>query len=147
MDRDLEEIAGEERKIWNKLKEDMERKIEALNAGSSRKDVLNTAGNAGPSSRPGGDMETDTPASSEDLVPLELKMETTSEPRQTAPTSYPSTSSVPQESVDGLKAEIQRLRERCAEMENALRAIRDDSRSMEDIVKTLLDRANSMLQD
>ena len=141
----LEEIAGEERKIWNKLKEDMERKIEALNAGSSRKDVLNTAGNAGPSSRPGGDMETDTLASSEDLVP-ELKMETTNEPRQTPRTSYPSAPPAPQESVDDLKAEIQRLRERCAEVENALRAIRDDSRSMEDIVKMLLDRADSMLQ-
>lgn len=142
----LEELAGEERKNWNKLKEDMERKIEALNAGrGAENEVVTSAEDTAPISRLRDDMETDTPDSSTDFVP-ELKMELTSEPRQNAPTSYPSDPSVPQESVGDLKAEIRRLQERCAEVENALRAIRADSRSVEDIVKTILERADSTLQ-
>ena len=144
----LEEMAAEERKNWNKLKEDMERKIESLNTRCcTGTDVMIPVEDSAPVSR-GDDMETDTPTSSEELVP-ELKMELTTEPtepRRSAPTSHPSGQPAPQESVEDLKAEIRRLRERCAEVENALRAIRDDSRSMEDIVKALLERADSTLQ-
>jgi hypothetical protein len=142
----LEELAGEERKNWNKLKEEMERKIEALNAGrGAGNEVVTSAEDTAPIPRLRDDMETDTPDSSTEFVP-ELKMELTSEPRQNAPTSYPSDPPVPQESVGDLKAEIRRLQERCAEVENALRAIRADSRSVEDIVKTILERADSTLQ-
>jgi len=144
----LEEMAAEERKNWTKLKEDMERKIEVLNTGrSGGTEAVNPSEDSAPVSR-GDDMETDTPASSEELVP-ELKMELTSdpsEPRRSAPTSHPSSQSAPQESIEDLKAEIRCLRHRCAEVENALRVIRDDSRSMEIIVKTLLERADSTLQ-
>ena len=140
----LEEMAGEERKSWNKLKEEMERKIEVLNAErKSGAEVVIPAEDSAPSSR-GDDMETDTSASSEEFVP-ELKMELTSEPSD-APTSHPSSQPAQQEPVQELKVEIRRLQERCTEVENALRAIRDNSRSMEDIVKTLLERADSTLQ-
>ena len=142
----LEELAGEERKHWNGLKEEMERKIEALNAGRSGvNEDMNSAEDAAPISHLRDDMETDTADSSEEFVP-ELKTEVTSEPLRNAPTLFPSYPPAPQESVEDLKAEIRRLRERCAEVENALRAIRDDSRSMEDILKKLLERADSTLQ-
>lgn len=141
----LEEIGKEERRNWKELKEDMERTIAALKAGgSSEREGMRLTQNAPPVSRP-DDMDTDTPASSEGFVP-EMKMELTIDPRPTVSTSGPSGPTVQQESVGDLKAEIHRLRERCAEVENALRAIRDDSRSMEDIVKTLLERADATLQ-
>ena len=142
----LEELAGEERKNWNKLKADMERKMEALNAGRGGvNEARKPAEDAAPISHLGDNMETDTPDSSEDFVP-ELKMEVTSEPGRNASTSSSSGPVEPQESVEDLKAEILRLRERCAEVESALKVIRDGSRSMEDIVKTLLERADSTLQ-
>jgi chromosome segregation ATPase len=142
----LEEIAGEERKSWKKQKEDMERKIEALKARSREtQGSLDPAEDSGPSSRPGEEKETDTPASSEGVVPV-LKMELSNEPRQAMPISYPSGPSEAQESAEDLKTEIRRLRERCTEVEDALRTIRDDSRSMEDIIKTLLERADSTLR-
>merc|ERR1712098_792814 len=74
----LEEVAGEERKGWNKLKFEMEQKIEALSGGSSRMDL--------------------TPSGSEQLVnnvasptsdiddQTQLKSEATSDSR---PTSHP----------------------------------------------------------
>jgi uncharacterized protein YlxW (UPF0749 family) len=140
----LEEIAGEERKNWCKLREDMERTIAVLKAGSSgEREGMRRAENV-TLHRP-EDMDTDTPASSEGFVP-EMKMELTSELQPTAPISDTPATSAPQESVEDLKAEIHRLQERCADVENALRAIRDDSRSMEDIVRTLLERADSTLQ-
>lgn len=140
----LEEMGKEERKNWKELKEEMERTIAALKTGSgSEGEGMQRTENLPPVSRP-DDMDTDTPASSEVFVP-EMKMEFTSGPRPAVPIPDHTGPAVQQESVEDLKAEIHRLRERCAEVENALRAIRDDSRSMEDIVKTLLERADSTL--
>lgn len=142
----LEEMAGEERKSWKKEKEDMERKIEALKARSRETHGgVDPAEDSGSSSRHGEDMETDTPASSEKVVPL-LKMELTNEPQQAVSISHPSGPPEREESVEDLRVEIRRLRERCAEVEGALRAFRDNSRSMEDIIKTLLERADSTLR-
>ena len=142
----LEEIAGEERKNWKKEKEDMKRKIEALKAKSEEaQGGLDSAEDSGSSSRPGEDMETDSPASSEKVVPV-LKMELANEPQQAVPISHPTGPPEPEESMEDLRAETRRLRERCAEVEGTLRAFRDKSRSMEDIIKTLLERADSTLR-
>jgi len=141
----LEVIAGEERKNWSKLREDMERTIKALMAGSSGKpEGTRPTETVPPVSRP-DDMDTDIPIPPEALMP-DMKMELTSDHPPATLTLDSSGTSVPQESVEDLKAEIHRLRERCADVESVLRAIRDDSRSMEGIVKTLLQRADSTLQ-
>jgi hypothetical protein len=141
----LEEIGREERRNWKELKEDMERTIAALKAGSSGEGQgMRPIENVRAVSRV-DKLDTDTPASSEGNVP-DMKMVLTSDARTSVPVPVPDVPSVQQESVDDLKAEIHRLREQCANVENALRAIRDDSRSMEGIVKTLLDRADLTLQ-
>jgi len=135
----LEEVAGEERKGWNKLKFEMEQKIEALSGGSSRMDL--------------------TPSGSEQLVnnvasptsdiddQTQLKSEATSDSR---PTSHPKV--VQRDSHQGLEEEIQRLRNRCAEVESALQAVREESSNMEGIVealglagKSILERADRTL--
>jgi len=135
----LEEVAGEERKGWNKLKFEMEQKIEALSGGSSRMDL--------------------TPSGSEQLLnnvasptsdiddQTQLKSEATSDSR---PTSHPKV--VQRDSHQGLEEEIQRLRNRCAEVESALQAVREESRNMEGIVealglagKSILERADRTL--
>ena len=139
----LEEMASEERKAWNKLKEDMERRIEALSTGKAKIDGASGAISSDYtfSRRVTDDMDTDTPASSVD----DLKVELLNETRIPGATSHPL--DTPQESAEDLKEEIQRLRERCREFEDALRAIRNDGRFMEGHVKVLLERANSALTD
>ncbi|KAG4440219.1 hypothetical protein IFR05_004298 [Cadophora sp. M221] len=135
----LEEVAGEERKGWNKMKLEMEQKIEALSGESSRMDIT-------PSAFPRLVDDVDTSASSID-VQNELKMEHTSDSR---PTSHPKL--VQRDSNAELEEEIRRLRSRCAEFESALRAVREESRSMEGIVealglagKSILERADRTL--
>lgn len=143
----LEEMAAEERKSWNKLKDDMERRIEALSGGRIGKDSPRAATSTSDvisARRIADDMDTDTPASSVDLS-TDLKMEPLSEGLLLAPRSHPFIAQ--QESTEDLREEIRRLRERCTDVENSLRAIRDDSRSMEGIVKSLQERADSALKD
>ena len=141
----LEEIAGEERKTWCKLREDMERTIATLKAGSSgEKEGMTGTDNVPLISRSDG-MDMDIPATAEVSV-SEMKTEPTANPRPIASSSTTSDPSVQQESVEDLKAEIHRLQERCQHVESALQSIRDDSRSMEDTVKHLLERADSALQ-
>jgi hypothetical protein len=141
----LEEIAGEERKTWNKLKGEMEERIEALSSAKSSKDgAVVTISEITPVRRILDDMDTDTPASSVDST-ADMKLEAMNEVFRAVPTSFPA--STQQESADDLKEEIRRLRARCAEVENALRTMRDDSRSMEGLVKALLERADSTLVD
>jgi len=76
----------------------------------------------------------DTSASSIE-GPSDLKSEPTSESRSVGPTSNPS--KPPQDSTKALKEEITRLRNRCTEVENALRSVREKSRSVEGIVEAL----------
>jgi len=127
----LEVIAGEERKTWNKIKEEMERKIEALSAGRSRREYQTGTRSADDlTSLPVvEDTDMDTPTSSIDLT-TEVKAEPTSEP------SHPA--AMPQESAEDLKAEIRKLRAHCAEVEGALQNIRD-------MGKALVERAESTL--
>lgn len=143
----LEEIAAEERKSWNTLKEDMERRIETLSSGKSGKDNIRGTTYASafnPSRRVVDDIDTDTPASSIDFS-AEFKIEPMNEALSGAPTSHPVTES--QESTESLQKEIRQLRQRCAEVEDTLRTIRDDSRSIEGLVKALQERADSTLKD
>ncbi|CZR54393.1 uncharacterized protein PAC_04277 [Phialocephala subalpina] len=123
----LEEMAGEERRAWGKLKAEMEQRIESLTAGSNLRDGTHSSGVPIPIIRPLDDVA--TPPSSNEGQGLEV------EPAiRSRPTSYPIQS---QESHIELKEEIRRLRSRCAEAEDALRAVRDESRSMEGIVEAL----------
>jgi hypothetical protein len=72
---------------------------------------------------------------------MDLKIEPTAD---TVPTSYPK--EFLQESNEGLKEEIRRLRSRCAEVESALRVVRDDSRKMEGIIEALGLAGKSILE-
>jgi chromosome segregation ATPase len=129
----LEEMAGEERKSWNKLKAEMEKRIEELSTVNKGKEqpipsqLLQHAID-----------DIDTPASSVEAT-TDVKIEPLSE---TGPTSYPVGS---QESINDLKEEIRQLRRRCAEFESVLRAIRDDSHSMEGLIAALGQARTSIL--
>jgi len=138
----LEELAAEERKSWGKMRAEMEQTIEALRAGASASDIAVRTAAILPVAHVIDDV--DTPASS---APSDLKIESTADTR---PTSHPQES--PQVANEELKEEIRRLRSRCAEVESALRAVRDDSRNMEGIVealglagKSILERADRAL--
>ena len=134
----LEEVAGEERKGWKKLKLEMEQKIEALGGASSRMDLTPSGS--------GQLVNVTTPTSDIDDQ-TQLKSESTSDSR---PTSQPKL--VQRDSHQALEGEIQRLRNRCAEVESALQAVREESRNMEGIVealglagKSILERADRTL--
>jgi hypothetical protein len=137
----LEEMAGEERKSWNKLKTEMEHRIESLSARSSRMD--GTMSTADATLLPQLVDGVDTPASSIE-GPSDLKIEPTSESRSVGPTSDPS--KPPQDSTKHLKEEITRLRNRCTEVEDALRSVREESRSVEGIVEALGLAGRSILE-
>lgn len=123
----LEKLAGEERKNWNKLKAEMEQRIDDLSLGSNRPDGLIPLD----SNSSGAHIIDDTLVLASSVGDgSELKIEPTTES-----TAY---SKGPQEDVNGdLKEEIRRLRTRCAEVEDTLRTVRDESRNMEGIVEAL----------
>ncbi|KAE8451281.1 hypothetical protein EG329_004446 [Mollisiaceae sp. DMI_Dod_QoI] len=124
----LEEMAGEERRAWAKLKAEMEQRIEALTSGSNQMGGTNSSPVPIPLHRTFDDAA--TPPS-----PVRGQSSLKAEPAiESQPTPYPAQ---PQEPDVELKEEIRRLRNRCAEVEEALRAVRDDSRSMEGIVEAL----------
>jgi chromosome segregation ATPase len=130
----LEEKTEEERKNWNKLKTEMEQRIKVLSSGSSKKDEI--SGMIDSSVLQIGEATT-PPSSAEirEVVVDEVVMTTSAEPQSIAPTSLaPATM---QDSTDELKQEIERLQKRCAEVENALRTVRDDSRSMDSTIRAL----------
>jgi predicted RNase H-like nuclease (RuvC/YqgF family) len=156
----LEERTQVERKSWGILKAEMEKKIEVLNRSGQ-------TGEGGPSNEaqnpPIAD-GTETPASPPEPSPI-LKMEPMSEPSSSAENQpannipAPETAAPPpppasnQDSAEELHEEIQRLRHRCIEMEDTLRTVREESRSMEGIVealglagKKITDKANSALE-
>ena len=134
----LEELAAEERKTWSKMKAEMEQTIEALRAGASPSDdALRTAANI---PVPHIIADVNTPASS-----VEAQNDFKIEPLpDTGPTSHPK--EILLESNDELKEEIRRLRSRCAEVEYALRAVKDDSRKMEGIIEALGLAGRSILE-
>lgn len=140
----LEEMADEERKAWAQLKTEMEQRIESLMARTHQKDGTNSShiSHAGYRELPVDDIN--TPPSS-----IEGQSSLKAEPAiDMASISYST-----QEPDIELKEEIRHLRNRCAEAEDALRTIRDDSRNMEDIVealglagKSIMERADRTLE-
>ena len=127
----LEEMAAEERNSWTTLREDMERQINSLSGGRNREDGtrgINSASAINPYRRLIDDIDIDKPTSSVDIL-TEAEIEPTNEAISTAPPSLRIT--VLPESVEDLKDEILRLRQRCVEVEDVLRIIRDDSHCME----------------
>lgn len=132
----LEEMAGEERRAWGKLKAEMEQRIEALTAGSNLGDGTNSSIVPIPTNRHLDDLA--TPPSSNEGQGLEAESAI-----GFRPTSYPVQR---QDSELELKDEIRRLRNRCAEAEDALRTVRDESRSMEGIVEALEKAGKSIIE-
>ncbi|KAJ8065605.1 hypothetical protein OCU04_006281 [Sclerotinia nivalis] len=131
----LEEKTREERKNWNKMKLAMERRIEELSA-----EIKTHTQDSSTTSRMPEGIGRNTPSFSEDN-----KYE-----GSTGITSIEPTSSrqlgAKDDRVDVLRAEIERLRKRCEEVEAALRAVRQQSRLMESIVEALSRTGRGILQ-
>ncbi|TVY35120.1 hypothetical protein LSUB1_G006514 [Lachnellula subtilissima] len=149
----LEARTGEERKSWNTLKAEMEKKMEALNRSGSKEIVESS--NHTPNFLMADVM--DIPAALPEPPPG-LKIEPMSEPSSSQIENQASNEVPPplvspnQESAEELSTEIRRLQRRCIEMEDALRTVREESHSMEGIVralsragKTITDKANRAL--
>ncbi|KAA8568440.1 hypothetical protein EYC84_007472 [Monilinia fructicola] len=128
----LEEKTGEERKKWNKLKLEMEQRIEELSAGM--KPYTQDSSNI--PFIPEG-LERDTASTSEDQ-----NNEGSIGTRVTEPTGDAQLGA----HDDILKAEVERLRKRCEEMDAALRTIKQESRSMESIVAALSKAGKNIIQ-
>lgn len=140
----LEELRADETRAWNRIKEEMEKKIAALSAEGGG----NSSGESAPTET------TETRQTTRDTEEMDmgtgeyppkslagLKIERTDQPPLNENT--PHSSETPQESVESLRSEIRRLRERCTQAEKALRQIRDDSRSIEELVKAIQSRADA----
>ncbi|TGO76334.1 hypothetical protein BELL_0161g00070 [Botrytis elliptica] len=130
----LEEKTGEERKNWNKLRLEMEQRIEQLSTGmkAHTEDV-----------------------GAKSLVPecIEKNMPSSSEYNDEGSTGMASTESTSDgqlrakdDQANLLKAEIERLQKRCEEVEAALKAVRQESRSMESIMEVLSRAGKGILQ-
>ncbi|KAF4624252.1 hypothetical protein G7Y89_g13921 [Cudoniella acicularis] len=152
----LEEMAAQERKSWDILKAEMEKRIEGLRTGS----------------RQGNDSERNSAASvpistegdaEKPIISLDKSHSLKQEAAGTVAagagdmrelTAYLTKTTNQQHIIiENLEGEVDRLRGRCAEMENALRAVREDSRSMAGYVdslglagKAILERANKTLE-
>jgi len=140
----LEELRADETRAWNRIKEEMEKKIAALSAEGGG----NISGESAPTET------TETRQTTRDTEEMDmgtgeyppkslagLKIERTDQPPLNENT--PHSSETPQESVESLRSEIRRLRERCTQAEKALRQIRDDSHSIEELVKAIQSRADA----
>ncbi|KAG9228221.1 hypothetical protein BJ875DRAFT_257166 [Amylocarpus encephaloides] len=145
----LEMMAAEERKTWNKLKKELEDKVEALKVSSGKKDASGSTGANTPNSSVSHD---DVGPSIASDAMNSLKIESIA-----ASTDSPTSGATVKQSADvyrvkALEEEVRRLRRRCIEMEKALHAVRDDSRSTEGLIvalglagKSILDRATKAL--
>lgn len=136
----LEELAGQERESWRKLKTEMEQRIAHLSNDINEMDGTIPA----ESNSPGTDMNANTASS------VETRSELRTKPILRSIT-HPS--GALQDLNNKLKEEIRRLRLRCAEVEDILRIVRDESRNMEGIVEALglarrsiLERADEALE-
>jgi predicted nucleic acid-binding Zn-ribbon protein len=130
----LEEKTGEERKNWNKLKLEMEQRIAELSAGinTHTKDPMAAASS---SPTEGGPIPNTT--SSNDKMDIDAP---------SAMTTANTHDKTQDERADHLKAEIERLRKRCEEVEGALRAVREESRSMANMIEALSKAGKGILR-
>ncbi|TGO45910.1 hypothetical protein BCON_0356g00050 [Botryotinia convoluta] len=130
----LEEKTGEERKNWNKLRLEMEQRIEQLSAGMK----IHTE-DFGATSLIPECVEKNAPSSSE------YNDEGSTGMASTEPTSDGQLRAK-DDQANLLKAEIERLQKRCEEVEAALKAVRQESRSMESIMEALSRAGKDILQ-
>jgi len=154
----LEERTAEERRSWNKLKTEMEQKIEELMTQKTAQDMATSTPQISESSgtrsigREALIWNSDssfqriitdivTPASSAPEGRGDIKIEPTSDAQ---PSSKP-TDLQPDANKD-LKQEIQRLRDRCEEVENVLQTVREESRNMEGLIAALGRAGKSILE-
>ena len=119
----LEEMAAEERKEWNKLKAELEARIEAL---AVEKNLLVTSS---PGQGKGALEENPSSIDQAQGVPND---ESAIEPK---PPTHPKDLDV--EHDRALLEEVQHLRRRCTEMEHTLRVIRKKGEKMERMVEAL----------
>jgi len=147
----LEKITGEERRAWNRLKADMDKSFDRLEGERLVPDTISdsmvhpkVSGGMAAGQVVVEDIDTAMPLPSTDPPP-ELKIESPIEARPPDSTLYQP--EVRQESVEGLRNEICRLKARCSEIEGVLKAVFEDGRSVEGLIKSLLGRTSSTLAD
>lgn len=131
----LEEKTGEERRSWTKLKNELEQRIEELSSRAN-----NTAEASVSVPQVTDEMRT-SPSTMEAME--DLKVEEITRRQSIEPISP---SALHKDHVDHLREEVERLRKRCEEVEGALQAVRDDSRSMENIVEALSKAGKGIIQ-
>ena len=143
----LEELRADETRAWNRIKEEMERKIVALSAEgreSSSGDGEIISAEIAHTTRVTEEMDMGTGKSPADSAgPLKVERADQSPLDE----QIPHTLETSQESVESLKSEIRHLRERCTQAEKALREIQDESRSMEELAKSIRSRADLAVSD
>lgn len=120
-------MAGEEKKRWNELKAEMQARMESLSSGTAQMDEPSSLAITVPIAVEG----ILTPVSS-----AEAESRFKIESRRDLTSMLDHTLAEPDDN-DRLRGEVRRLRIRCAEVEDALRAIRSDTRSMGGIVEAL----------
>lgn len=136
----LEELRADEQRTWNRLKVEMERKIAALstesNVDTSARDLVDIT-NEG--------QDTDEMDMGTAELPADARGTLKIERTEQLPLDGEAcrASKLPLETVESLKREIRFLRERCSQAEKALQDIRDDSRSMEELARTIQSRADT----
>lgn len=141
----LEELRADETRAWNRMREEMERKIAALTtAGSEENSGPETASTDVTRATITDEMDMGTAHLPSHAI-AGLKIERTE--RHTLDEQTPHTSESPPETIESLKMEIRLLRERCAQAEKALKEIRDDSRSMEELARAIQSRADAAAAD
>lgn len=149
----LEQMAMEERKTWEKLKAEMEVSIAALSHGPSKPND-GTPPLAGHSASPAADEDNMEIDAAHTKSTPEIKTNLLNPTKSQIPPSSAPTKDVDDVLTNALRAEIKRLRIRCAEVELTLKLVREESRSVHEIVRALgvaqqsiIDRADGALAD
>lgn len=145
----LERLANEERKTWNTLRVEMEQRIVLLGQNNlTGASIVASEPIFSPVSAIRGDEMDISPPSPTSIErrPPDVKLEPASpnEPRSMGFLS--TTASVPQDTTEDFQAEIRKLKSRCAEVEETLRAVREESRSVQGIVRALGMAGKSILE-
>lgn len=145
----LERLAVEERKTWNTLRVEMEQRIVLLGQSNmTGGSILANNSISSPALGITGDEMDIFPSSPTSIEkrPPDVKVEPAS-PNELRSVAVPSTTIfVSHDTTKELQAEIRRLKSRCAEVESTLRAVREESRSVEGIVRALGMAGKSILE-
>lgn len=124
----LEMLAAEERRLWNQLKREMEGKIEVLTRSIERS-----------TSSPGEGLTKGSDEIGVDQMDImrDGSLTAPSEASTWPSAQHPQQTQYVQEDTKNLKAEVERLRLRCVQVEGTLREVRAESQSVEGIVRLL----------